>query len=516
MLLLACATVANLLLAQAVRRRRGVAIRLAVGCSPARIVRNQALESLLLASAALLLAGAIATISAQLLEALPIPPIGSVLTPRSALLGLGLMMLTPLLFGTAPVIWTARLRVADMVKEGAQHGFATVSRLQRGFMAAQTAIGFVLLLLAGLFLQSLQNVRRIDLGWDIDRVVMASVDAGPAVEGRPADELIAGALERIRALPGVEAADVGGVVPFYLYNRSRFEIADGRAEDDQPGVTLINIVGSDYLATMGIDVMAGRAVDESHVAGAPPVAIVSESLARREWPGRSPLGSCLRLGTSFGDSCVEVIGIARDAKFEDVVGEPSAVLYLPSAQMPTRWQASRVFVRTRGDRTSVMTTVRRELQSLHPSMPFVDVEPLDGRVRPQLIQWEVGAGLFGALGILAAILGAVGLYSVVSFATSQRTRELGIRSALGARRSQLMRGELWRVLQVLASGLALGSMTALAVARFYDEQLYGLDYDSVPTYLAVALLLTSIGMLAGLRPTWRASGPDPAMVLRED
>jgi putative ABC transport system permease protein len=245
--------------------------------------------------------------------------------------------------------------------------------------------------------------------------------------------------------------------------------------------------------------------------------MVSERLARALWPGRSPLGSCLRLGSGTGTGdCAEVVGVAADVRVESVIGEPSAVLYLPSAQMPVQWRASRVFVRTGGDRAQVAAAVRAELQSLHPAMPFVDVEPLDARVRPQLIQWEVGARLFASLGVLAALLGAVGLYSVVSFAVSQRTRELGIRSALGAGRGRLVRAELLGALALSVVGMAGGAVLGLAAARLLEAQLYGLRALDAGTYLGVAALLAVIALLASLRPAWRAAAADPAVVLREE
>jgi predicted permease len=517
-LVLACATVANLLLIQAVRRRREIAIRLAIGGSPARIVRSQIIESVLLASIAMVIAMVFAAASVGLLEQLPIPPIGSVVNTRSATLGVGLTLLAPLLFGVAPALWAARRRVGDVLKEGSQHGVAAASRLQRGFMAAQTTVGFVLLLLAALFLQSLENVRDIDTGMDLDRVVMASVDPGPSIAGRPPHELLSGALDRIRRLPGVEAAAVGGIVPFYLFSRSGFSIVDGRAPEEQPQVVGINVIGPEYFATMGINVTSGRGIAELDGPGSPPVAVVSERLALMEWPGISPLGSCLRLSTRFGDACVEVVGVASDVRFESVFADPSPVLFLANAQVPERAQSSpsRLFVRARGDRAEVAGAVRSELQSLDPSMPFVDVEPLDARIRPQRLQWEVGAGLFTSLGALAALLGGVGLYSVVSFGASQRTRELGIRTALGAGRARLLRLELWSGIKICGFGITSGTLMGLGVARYYDSQLYGLGYLDLRSYLAVAALLTVIGVLASLQPAWKAAGADPAILLREE
>lgn len=515
-LLLACATVANLLLAQAVRRRREVAIRLALGGTPARIVRAQIVEGLVLAVLALAGATVVVGTSLGLLRHLPIPPLQGVLTPRALVVGLGLTLVTPLLFGAAPALWTLRRQVGDVLREAGQNGVASASRLQRGFMVAQMAIGFVLLVSAGLFLESLDNVRRIDLGMALDRVLIASMDGGTTLGERSPPELVATALERVRRIPGVEAADVGSLVPFYLYSRSGFAIADGRPDEAQPTSTLIDVVGPEYLDAMGIGVAAGRAFDASDGSGSSPVAMVSESLARRHWPDRSPLGACLRLGGSYGDACVEVVGVAADTRIEDLVGEPSAVLYLADRQLGPEERSSRLFIGTDGDRARVAAAVRAELQSLSADMPFVDVEPLDERLGPQLVQWRVGTGLFSALGALAALLGAVGVYSVVSFATAQRTRELGIRSALGAGRARLLGAEIRSVVTLSLFGIGCGAVAGLGAARAYGSQLYGLGPFDVSTYLTVAGLLLTIAVLAGLRPAWRAAEADPAVVLRED
>jgi putative ABC transport system permease protein len=515
-LLLVCATVANLLLAQAVRRRREVAIRLALGGSPGRLVGAQIVEGLVLATFALGVATVVAVSSLGLLRRLPIPPLQGVLTPRALVVGLALTLLTPLLFGAAPALWTLRRQVGEVLRETGQNGVASASRLQRGFMVVQTAIGFVLLVSAGLFLESLENVRSVDAGIDLDRVLVASMERGITLGEPPSAELVTDALERVRRLPGVDAADVGNLIPYYLYSRSGFEITDGRPDEAQPTSTLVDVVGADYFDAMGIGIAAGRRFGANDGPGSAPVAMVSESLARLHWPDRSPLGACLRLGGPYDDTCVEVVGVAADTRIEDLLGEPSAVLYLADAQLPPEGRSSRLFVRAAGDRAQVAAAVRTELQSLRADMPFVDVEPLDERLGPQLVQWRVGSGLFSALGALAALLGAIGVYSVVSFAAAQRTREIGIRSALGAGRERLLGAELRSVVTLSLVGIGCGGVAALLTARAYDAQLYGLRAFDVPTYATVAALLLVIAVVAGLRPAWRASRADPAVVLREE
>ena len=481
-LLLTCATVANLLLAQAVERRRDIAIRLAVGGSPGRIMREQLFASLLLGLISAAAATALAALSIILIRQLPIPPIPNVVNARSMTLGLGLAVLTPLLFGMVPAMWAARREVGTLLRERAG-GITTVSRLQQAFMAAQTAIAFVLVVVAGLFLRSLENVGRIDTGMDLDRVVILHTDTQWQVAGVPGTELVPAVMDRLRRLPGVESAAVGGIIPFFMFTRRGFRISDGRPAETQPLAVLSNSVGPDYFRSLGIDIVAGRGFDEQDRLGSSSVAMVSERLVREEWGGGSPIGECIRLSYAFGDACVEVVGVAADVRYEGLLMEPSSVLYLPAAQVPDPLERTMIFIRARGDTRQVIPEIRTEVQALHPAMPFVQVEPLDARLRPQLMQWEVGAELFTVLGTLAVLLGAVGLYMVVSFNASQRTRELGIRSALGAGRHHLLGMVLLEGLKVSGIGIVIGAVLGATVAGLFGNQLFGLSYTDVPTYL---------------------------------
>jgi predicted permease len=515
-LLLACATVANLLLAQAVRRRREIAVRMAIGSSMGRILRAQVTESVLLASAALLLAAVLARASVGLLERLPVPPLGAVATGRSIAVGMAVTLLTPLVFGIAPVLWTARRHVGEVLREAGQPGITAASRAQHALMAAQMAVGFVLLLVAALFLQSLANVRGIDTGMDLERVLVVSLERPDVLPAPSAADLLEASLERIELIPGVEAAGRGAIVPFYVYSRGPITIADGRPEEEQPRSILVNTVDPGYLSALGIGVVVGRSLDERDSGGTPPVAMVSEALARAAWPGRSPVGACLRLRGYFGDGCVEVVGIATDATYRDLTGDPDPVLYLSAAQFPPQERPSRLFVRTSGAGADVAAAVRAELQALDPTVPYVDVQPLDARLRPELLRWEVGAALFTSLGALALLLAAVGLYSVISFGAVSRAAELGVRAALGAGRARLLRMEVWGGLRVTAVGVGAGSLVALAVARAFQAQLHGVGWLDVPTYACVGGLLAAVTVAAGLHPAWKASGADPVSVLRAD
>ena len=510
LLLLACGTVANLLLAQAVERETDIAIRLAVGGSPGLILREQILGSLLLALMSLVVATALASLSIALVHKLPIPPIPNVVNGRSVTLGLGLALLTPLVFGVAPAVWAARREVGVALKEYGG-GITAPSRLQNRLMAGQTAIAFVLVLIAGLFLRSLLNARRIDTGMDLERVAVIYTDD----RWRIADDtdLVTVALDRLGFLPSVETAAVGSIVPFYMLTRRGFQIADGRPDEAQPGSVLSNSVGPDYFRALGIGLVGGRLFDEQDRPDSSPVAIVSERLVREAWAGNSPIGQCIRVPHAFGDACVQVIGVAADVRYEGLLTEPSAVLYLPEGQVPGPLGTPAIFVRTGQDTGGALQSIRSEIQALHSSMPFVRVEPLGARLRPQLMRWEVATKLFTVLGVMAGLLGAGGLYMVVTFNVSQRTRELGIRSSLGAQPHHLLCMVLLEGLKVAGVGILLGTILGAAVAALFGNQFVGLTYTDVPTYLAVASVMILVAVTACLRPAAAAAAADPVVAL---
>ncbi|MHB1194834.1 MAG: ABC transporter permease [Longimicrobiales bacterium] len=512
-LLLACGTVANLLLAQAVIGRRDVAIRLALGASPARIIRTQLLQSLLLALSAASVSSAFAVMSVVLIRRLPMPPIPGVLNARSMLFGVFVAMLTPLVFGVVPALWAARREVGGLIRGGAV-GAAAVPRLQTGFMAAQTAISFALLLMGGLFLRSLMNARSIDTGMDIDRVVMVYTDLGSRVEDAPGMDVVAASLDQVSRLPGVESVALGGIVPFYMFTRGSFRIHDGRSDEEQPQSVIVNTVSPEFFRSLGIQILAGRGFAESDEGGASPVAILSERLVGEEWAGVPPIGKCIDVGGASDGACTEVVGVAADVNYEGLVGESSAVLYLPVEQVAGAVKQATLFVRMQRNPGQMIPAIRAAVQALDPSLPYPRIETLNARMRPKLMQWEVGTKLFSALGALAALLAAVGLYMVVSFSASQRLRELGVRSALGAGRAQLLGLVLFHGMKVSGLGLGVGVVLAAASGALLKSQLFGLTYTDLPTYLVVAGAMMVIAAAASLRPAIKAARADPAVVLR--
>lgn len=514
-LLLACGTVANLLLAQAVVRRRDVAIRLALGATPGQIVRTQLLESLLLALFAAGASTILAEWSIVLVRSLPVPPIPTVLTARSILFGIFVALLAPVFFGVVPAFWAARREVGDVIR-GAGGGITAVPKLQRGFMAAQTAISFSLLLVAGLFLRSLVNVRAIDTGMDFDRIVMVYPDIRARVDSDAGTDAVAESIHQVQNLPGVESVALGGIVPFYMFTRGMLGTPREQHGEPRSRSVIVNSVGPGFFESLGIRILAGRGFTEGDGPGSSQVAILSERLAEEDWAGVQPIGECVFVGGDPDGPCTEVVGIAEDVNYEGLLGKPSEVLYVPEAQGATPARQTTLFVRTQGPAGRMIPKIRAAVQALDPSAPLLRVETIEARVRPQLMQWEVGTKLFSALGILAAILAAVGLYMVVSFTAAQRLKELGIRSALGAGRSHLLRMVLSQGIRVTGIGIAIGMVISLGAGALLRNQLFGLSYTDLPTYVVISGTMIFIAAAASLRPAAKAARTDPAVVLRED
>jgi putative ABC transport system permease protein len=320
-LLLACATVANLLLAQGVAREREVAVRLALGAPRSRVVRQLLMESVIIALAAAAAATLLAAWSSGLLRSLPMPVIPRLVDARVTGFAFVVALLTTLLFGLVPAVRLAGCSLETVLRRGRVWFGST--RLQHALMVTQISVSFVLLVGAGLFAGSLRNARQIDTGFDLQRLLEVSVPHGAAAPAAR-QELVAQALERLGNVAGVEAVTAGGIVPFGYFSRSTFHIADGRSDDEQPLPVLVNAVGPDYLRTMGLRTVAGRPFSHEDVAGTLPVALVSETLARLHWRDRSPVGTCIRLSRRHGEDCVLIAGVVGDARFSNVRGEPDA------------------------------------------------------------------------------------------------------------------------------------------------------------------------------------------------
>ncbi len=512
LLLLACSTVANLLLARAVRARRDVAVRLALGASPGQIVSQHLTEAVVLAVPATLGAVALTAASAGLVELLPIPPLPKLINPRTLALSGEVAFVTPFVFGSLPALWAVRQDVNDVLSRGAGVGDRSVSRILGVLMASQTAIAFALLVMAGLFVMSLRNVRAVPSGFDLDGLLVAHVDVRYRSSGNGSDWADEAA-RRLRSLPGVSGVALGDVVPARWSSFGPLQIA-GRGSDRGPSVNF-DVVGPHWFEVTGVGIREGRGFREDEGPSSAPVAVVSRALAEAHWPTESPIGGCLEVG-SFRAGCAEVVGVTEHVWYASPLGEPSQVVFLASRQAPGNREARVLFVRTAGDESAGVADVRAVVSQVAPSSPWVRVGTLAAEYRKRDFSWVVGAWVFGTIGALALLLAAVGLYMVVAFIAAGRRRELALRSALGAGRGRLLgvvaasAGKVWLV------GALAGCALAVAAAGLLRRNLYCVSPLDPGAYAAVAGLLAVVTLLASLPTAVRASTTDPAGALRDE
>jgi predicted permease len=517
-LLIACANVANLLLSRAAGRRREMAVRLSLGASRGRLVRQLLTESVLLG----LLGGAggivVAYWSAGLFMAFA-PPTD---TPINVALDLDLQVLaftsivalaTGIVFGLMPALQGSKPDLVPALKEDTGRTSPGRGRaaLRNTLVVTQVAISVVLLIVAGLFLQSVRHAQRMNPGFDPDHVVTAAFDlfsAGYTSEqGRRFIEQL---LPKIETLPGVQAATVARRIPLALGGRNSTSVeVEGYqpAKNEEMGVAF-NIVGPKYFETMRTPVVAGRDFAPSDRIAAPLVMVVNETMARRYWPKRDPIGRRVRVGEDWW----RVVGVARDIKTAFINEDPEPYFYLPVLQNYTATSA--LHVRSREDAGPALTAIREVVRQMDPKLPLFETRPLAEHMRAGSIVQRMGASLLGLFGGLALLLAAVGLYSVIAYSVSQRTYEIGIRMALGAEPGQLRRMVVRQGMRVTVVGVVVGLLAAFAGTRFLVTLLYGVSPNDFITFASVSLVLALVALVATFVPARRASRLDPVVALR--
>jgi predicted permease len=520
-LLAACANLASLLLARAVTRQREIGVRVALGATRGRLVRQLLAESVLLAlvggAAGVLLAGWMTSLLLAFKPPIPVPlALDLSLDAPVLVFTLALSLATGVLFGLAPALAATRPDVAASIKEGDALAMPARRRLRSTILAAQIAVSIVLLVGAGLFVRSLGNARRLDPGFATDRMLLATVDpAQVGYDGPRRRAFVAALVARVAALPGVERASGAGGVPLGLDENATFMLVDGRVDDPRlarftPG---FNQVLPDYFATMGIALLQGREFTAADDSGAAPVVVVNEAFARRAWPGGSALGRRVRQGAD--EPWREVVGVVRDAKYTRLTEDPTPHVYFPYAQSGGREVA--LHVRTRAaDPLALLPAVRREVQALDRNVPLVDVKSMEQHMRISLFPARVAGAVLGAFGLLALVLAAVGVYGVMAFAVGRRTREIGIRMALGASATAIARLVVRQELRPVAAGAALGLLAATPLARLVRGLLYGVAPGDPATFAGVALLLVLIAVAASWLPARRAALVVPLAALRRE
>jgi predicted permease len=519
LLLIAAGNVASLLLARAAARRREIGIRLALGASRGRIIRLLLTESVLLA---VLGAGLGALISGWsldvLLSRLAAPPGIQPSLDRAVLLYTTLVAVgASLVFGLAPAWSASRANPASSVKDAAA-GSASRSRLQGALVATQMALCVVLLAAAGLFLRSLEKAAFSDVG--LDRKTAASVLAvsfdletqGYSKDGRQTFERTL--LERAASTPGVVSAALAEILPLAGRAIGDSVAPEGQeAADGEAGMTFTNSVSPGYFRTLGIPLVAGRDFQDSDRPGAAKVAVINELLARRFWPTESALGKRLRVGSDPG--LHEVVGVARDGKYVSLTEEPRPFLYLPLLQHGAIFNETVLLARSEPG-AAILGALRDEARGLDPALPLFHVRTMAESLDGQLSDRRQGTLLIAVFGALALLLAAVGLYGVVAYSVTGRTREIGVRMALGAARRDVVALFVGRGARLALIGVGAGLVLSAGLTRLLVGMLFGVGPTDAATFAGVSLLLTAVAMLASWLPARRAARIDPMEALRNE
>ena len=519
-LLVACANLANLLLVRATTRQREVAVRAALGADRMRLFRQLLAESLALALAGGAAGVALAYAAVGALRASgfrAIPRLEEVaIDGRALAFALALSVATGVLFGLAPALRLAREDLQGTLRGSGRGvaGNASAQRLRGGLVVAEVALSILLLVGAGLLMRSFTEMQRSRTGFDPANVLtlQLSLPRTRYADAQRTRDFWPALLERASAVRGARAVAVASQLPLTSSSYLSFQI-DGRTpppdamEDVQP----FN-VSEGYFRVLGIALTRGRIFGPQDDASAPRVAVVNEEAARRFWPGRDPIGARITIGDTT--DYMTVVGVVADVKQEGLTAKPYPQLYSVAAQNPMRGMY--VVVKTDGDVPGIAAAMRRTVASLDPELPVYGVMPMTERVSQSIARPRLTALLVGVFAAVALALAAVGIYGVVAFAVAQRTRELGVRQALGASTRDLRRLVIGQGMAPVVGGLALGLVLAAGASRALGSLLYGVGALDPLTYVAVALFLGAVAFAATWLPSRRAVRVPPAVVLREE
>lgn len=527
-LLIAAANVAGLLLARAIRRRREIAVRIALGVSRARLVSMLAVEALLLATLGAAAGLVIAEWAGKALRVALMPGIewGSVLRDsRTLAVAASVAVLCGLLAGLAPMFQTSRTQLAEAMRGGHRDGVAR-SRLRTGLLLFQAALSVVLLVGAGLFVNSLRNARLVALGYDPEHVSYIRLDPrgydyAPADTGSVRADRIRIArmalrdrmLERARSLPGVESASITFGVPFWQSIQLDLFVP-GIDSVNRLGDFMMNGVSGDYFATMGTRILRGRPIEDSDGPGAPLVIVVSEPMAQRLWPGANPLGKCVKIDADTVP-CSTVVGVSEGIVRGGEWGADTRLQYYAHIDQHFRGSGG-LFIRTRRPASETSVALQSELQKLVPIPQYVHARSLSSIVTPNMHQWQLGATMFTMFGVLALVLAAIGLYSIISYSVAQRTHEMGIRVALGAGTGDVVGMVMSEGLRLTFVGLAIGAALAYYAAPWLQKLLYRVEPREPVIFAIVAAVLLGVAAIATMIPAMRAARVDPQEALRAE
>lgn len=518
-LLLACANVTNLLLVRSVARRREMAIRLSIGASRWRLVRQLLIESLLLALAgggvAMLITSWTAGTFMKFVPPTGIPISLDVRADSTVLLAtLVISIFTASIFGVLPALRASSLAPVSVLKEdtGSASGGLHKARLSSGLVVTQISLSLLLLICAGLFIRGFKNAQRFNPGFNADHILLATYNLFPAgyseAQGIEFDRQL---LAKLEALPGVQSVSLAHWVPLgFSWSSSRVK-PEGYVAQPHESVDIgTALVGPNYLRTMQIPLVAGREFMPQDAGKSQPVMMVNQAFVDRYWPHQDALGKRV-FADPEGNSYV-VIGVAANSKYDDLRESPRPFLYFPVLQ--DYYPGAIIHARVAGDPLAFAPTLEKAVHELNADLPVFDVMTLASRVQIATTGTRIAGTFVGAFGLLALVLAGVGIYGVVAYTTRQRTHEMGIRMALGAQESDVFRLVLTRGLRLTATGLVIGLLVSLALTRFLRTLLFGVTPTDALTFAGVVVLLSAVALAACYVPARRAMHVDPMVALR--
>jgi len=522
-LLIASANVANLILARANGRRKELATRTAMGASRTRMVRQLLTESVLLAicggAVGLALARWVASLlmSIHVATDIPIRLFDVQMDWRIFAFSFFVAVVTGVVAGFVPAVQASKTNLADTLKAGGRSGDSSAghSRFRNVLVVTQVAISVLLLACAGLFVRSLRNSAQVDMGFRADHVLMLNVDLG--LQGYKEDQgqrFYQQVRDRVASIAGVRDAAASAFIPMGLEATTVDIKPEGQVNYDKSKseTAFNNMVQPGYFTTVGVPLISGREFTEADSASAPPVAIVNDTFAKKIWPGQDPIGKSFR--TQKDGQLIRVVGQTRTGKYLFLYEPPQMYVYFPLAQ---RYNPSAtLMVHTQSDPTRFAEAVREQIRQLDPTLPVFDVQTMDAHVQygKPLLPARIGAMLVGAFGLLGLALATVGVYGVVSYSVSQQTREIGIRTAVGAQRLNILALVLKQGMTMSVIGTAIGVAIASFIIRALHSILYGVQSTDMLTLAIISSLLLLVAFTATCIPALRATRVDPVVALR--
>jgi predicted permease len=521
-LLIACANVANLLLARTIRQRRETGIRLALGISRGRLIGQMLAEGLLLAALGAVAALAVTYWGGGFVQRTLLPEVewGPAVTSRVVVFVLVVTALAGVVSALVPALHATRSGVAGALREASGGVTRSASTVRTTLSLVQASLSVILLVGAGLFVRSLQRVEAVDLGFDARNVVVArpQFDA-TGVSDADRSAYFDRALTRLDAIPGVRAVASAQTLPFF---NSMAVLLRAEGVDTLPrptsGGPYIYPVSTDYFEALGLRIRRGRAFEATDVLGAPRVAIVNESMAKAIWPADDAIDKCLyvRDVPSDPEVCSRIVGIVADPHRQSVREDAQLLYWVPLEQDVIHQPPGSLAIRVSGEMAPVLAAIRRELLALDPRVRFANALPFQEQIDPQLQSWKLGATMFTLFGVLALVVAAIGLFSVLSFDVAQRTREIGLRGALGASRRSIVRIFLGRALALTTGGTVVGLLIALLLSPRIEDLLFDTSPRDALTIALVTATLLLVAVVASGIPAWRAANVDPNLALRAD